>query len=131
MEVNRVSLGKDRLVYVILQDKKIQYAEGRSRVVYIGTTRNGAARIATSAAHHAQDILAGRGVQGLEVRVITCQPRRHVRTWTKLERALLLCFRELYGEPPLRNVQGKGIREMDEFDYFSRARLNRILEDLA
>lgn len=49
MEVNRVTVGKDKLVYVILQDKKMQYPEGRSRVVYIGTTKNGGARIATSA----------------------------------------------------------------------------------
>jgi hypothetical protein len=63
--------------------------------------------------------------------VITCRPRQRVKTWVKLERALLLSFKELYGEVPKCNTQGKNIIEIDEFDYFRRDRLKRILEDLA
>ena len=131
MEVHRVSVKKDKLVYVIQQDKKRQYPGGRSRIVYIGTTQNGAARMAVSAAYRAQEIFSGWGIEKLEVRVVTCGSRQHVETWVKLERALLLTFRERYGEPPLCNVHGVGMRERDEFDYFARSRLNRIIEDLA
>jgi hypothetical protein len=40
MHVNRLS-GHIKLVYVILIDKKYEYEKGRSRIVYIGTTKNG------------------------------------------------------------------------------------------
>ena len=131
MEVHRVSLKNDKLVYVVLQDKKYQYPNGRSRVVYIGTTQNGVSRMAVSAAYRSEEIFAGWGVEKLEIRIVTCRPRRRVKTWIKLERALLLSFRDLYGVPPVSNSQGSRIRERDEFEYFSRSRLRRIFEDLA
>lgn len=131
MELHRAALGGSRLVYVIVQDKKIRYATGRSRVAYVGTTKMGASRIAHSAAYRARQILGQRGVESFHVRIITSQPRQHVVTWRRLERALLLTFRDMYGEPPICNVHGVRMKETDEFDYFSRARLRRILEDLA
>ena len=131
MRVSRVSIGKRKLVYVAVADKRIKYAEGRSYVVYIGTTRKGLSRIAQSAAARAEDILSIHGVTEFTVRVITCQPRQNVRSWQKLERALLIMFRQMYGEPPLCNTQGKRMRETDEFEYFRKGRVQRILEELA
>jgi hypothetical protein len=99
--------------------------------VYIGTTKNGANRVAQSAAYWAEPILRGHGVQNFEARIITCRPRQNVKSWVKLERGLLLVFRDTYGEVPKCNTQGKNIIETDEFRYFSRSRLKRVLEDLA
>ena len=131
MEISRISIGNEKLVYVILADTKLNYPGGRSRVAYIGTTKNGISRVANSVAERAPVVLRLRGVESFEVRIVTCRPRQRVKTWLKLERALLLSFRELYGEVPRCNTHGKNIVERDEFRYFARSRLNRILEDLA
>ncbi len=131
MEISRISVGNQKLVYVLLADKKLNYSDGRSRVAYLGTTKNGIDRVANSVAYRAPDVFALRGVQRFEVRVVTCTPRQRVKTWVKLERALLLAFRELYGEVPTLNSHGRKIKETDEFRYFARAQLKTILEDLA
>lgn len=131
MRVTRVSIGRNKLVYVILASRKFPYAYGKSRIIYIGTTRKGVGRIAGSAAGKADKILAYHGVREFHVRVITCRPRRNVQTWVKLERGLLLAFRERYGEVPYFNKQGRKMRERDEFEYFTRSRLRGILEELA
>lgn len=130
MEVTRVSTGSQKLVYIIVGDKKVKYENGRSKIVYIGTTRNGISRISGSVAARAPDVLSMHGVKKFHVRVLTCPPRRRVKTWVKLERALLLAFRELHGEVPKCNVHGKGIKEIDEFDYYARSRIRQILEDI-
>src|SRR5947208_1621403 len=90
MEVTRVSIGDEKLVYVVVADKKLKYLEGRSRIAYVGTTKKGAARIAASAAQQAQKVLNLNGVNSFEVRVVTCRPRQHVKTWFKLEAGLAL-----------------------------------------
>lgn len=131
MRVTRVALDGLKLVYIIVADRKLNYPKGRSKVAYIGTTRNGAARIAQSAAYRANEILGLHGVRSLRVYVVMCRPRQRVKTWTKLERAFLLSFREKFGVIPVCNSQGKGIREVDEFDYFARTRIARVLEELA
>jgi hypothetical protein len=51
--------------------------------------------------------------------------------WLKLERALLLGFREIYSEVPRCNIHGKGYVEGDEFEYFSRSRIKGIIRSLA
>ncbi len=131
VSASRVSIGKNKLVYVLVCDKKVKYLEGKSRVAYIGTTERGLARIALSVAHRADDILAIRGVRDFDARIVTCTPRQGVKSWHKLERALLLTFREIYGEVPYCNSHGKRIKELDEFRYFRRKRLRDILEELA
>ena len=104
---HRVTLGAERLVYVITADRLITYPNDKSRIAYIGTTKNGSARIAESVAHRASTILRMRGVSELYVRIVTCSPRQHVKTWHKLERALLLQFKEEYGKVPVCNSHGK------------------------
>lgn len=130
LKVTRVTLDGEKLVYALVQDKKQNYSTGRSRVVYIGTTKNGTDRVAQSAASWADTILRQHGVDNFAARIITCRPRQHVKTWRKLERALLLVFKEIYGEVPRCNTHGKNIVETDEFRYFARARIKRILDDL-
>lgn len=67
MVVNKEAIGKDKLVYLVVADKKIKYPTGRSRIVYIGNTKNGANRIAQSAATRADEILGIHGVKKLKL----------------------------------------------------------------
>lgn len=127
----RVAIGKERLVYVLVADKKLQYPKARSRIAYIGTTEKGVSRIAGSVATRSEAILRLHGVRSFVARVITCRPRQKVKSWRKLERALLIRFRETYGAPPRCNVQGKRMKWVDEDEYFRISRLNTILEELA
>lgn len=60
MTVRRVALDHERLVHVICADRKLRYANGKfSHIAYIGTTKKGLARVAGSAAYHAEDISFG------------------------------------------------------------------------
>ena len=118
MRVTAVSVAATHQVYVFLSDTKIHYANGYSRIAYIGTTKRGARRLASSAADRADTILAQRGVWAFEARIVTCRRRPRVKTWRILERALLLAFKDRFGEPPLCNIQGRRMIESDEFDYF-------------
>lgn len=77
----------------------------------------------SSAASHADDILGQYGVKKITARIITCKPRPNVETWVKLERALLLVL-------PAFNKQGNRIKEIDEFEYFRRDKLRKMLTEL-
>jgi hypothetical protein len=116
------------LVYIAVANRLVKYRHGRSRIVYIGTTRAGIARIAASAASKARLLLGERGVKQLAFYVVTCPPRPRVRTWHKLERGLILAFREMHGQVPIGNKQGKNIFWDDEAWYFSIPRLRRVIE---
>ena len=129
--VTRVSIGSDRLVYAMVADKKFDYSNGRSRVVYIGTTKNGIFRLTSSVAERANKILALHGVESFEVRIITCHRRKHVKMWFRLEHAFLVAFREIYGEPPWCNDPTDGKNAGNVFDLFAIGRVKRVLEDLA
>lgn len=130
MHITNVSVGNDKLCYLLVVDKKLSYPTGRSKIAYIGTTEKGLTRISQSVAAKADEVLAIHGVKAFEARVVTCAPRQNVRTWHKLERAMLLIFRELFGEIPRLNRQGNRIRATNEFDYFAESRIKTILEDI-
>jgi hypothetical protein len=131
LSATRISIGSEKLVYLLIADKKLKYPNGKSRIAYIGTTKKGVARISQSVATRAEDILSLHGVRAFHARVVTCRPRQRVKTWLKLERALLLRFRDLYGSVPKCNSHGKKIKEMDEFSYFARNGVTLVLEELA
>jgi hypothetical protein len=130
MTVTRASVASERLVYLIVLSKRIKYPFGTSRIAYIGTTKKGVRRLATSMSTKAERALRKRGVRDFAIRVVTCKGRQRVQTWRKLERGLLLTFRERYGAVPEFNVHGTKMRRLDEFGYFSEARLRRILQDI-
>lgn len=130
LRATRVTLGKSKLVYVLVADKRLKYKSGRSRIVYIGTTKKGVARIAHSVATRADHILGLPGVRTFSARVVTCRPRQKVSTWRKLERALLLSFRERFGEVPECNLHGKKFKERDEFKYFSKTKVSKVIDEL-
>lgn len=131
LRASRVFTGSWKLVYVLIADKKLRYPLGKSRVAYIGTTRNGGFRVAESVAAKAGDILTLHGVRSFHARIVTCPPRQRVRTWHKLERALLLEFKERFGDVPRSNSHGKRMKETDEFRCFHRAGVVGILDELS
>ncbi|MBW8296252.1 hypothetical protein [Sphingopyxis sp.] len=131
LTMRRVALDHERLVYVICADRKLRYPNGYSQIAYIGTTRNGISRVAESAAYRSWDVLWSHGVQSLDVRIVTCRPRQGFKSWVKLERALILAFRQKFGKPPMCNIQGRAMKLGDEFDRFALGRLNRIIETLS
>jgi hypothetical protein len=104
-----------------------RYRYGRSRIAYIGTTKRGARRIAASAASKADEMLDLHGVKELQFYVVSCRSRQRVKTWHKLERALLLTFREIYGEIPWCNAQGAKLKWKDELQYFTHKRLRGVI----
>ena len=131
MIATRVAIGAERLVYVLVANRLIRYRDGRSRIVYIGTTRKGLARIAGSIAKRAPTILSLRGVKTFTARIVTCRPRQRVKSWKKLERALLIAFCETFGSPPRCNAQGKRMQWRDELEYFKPKRLIAVLAELS
>jgi hypothetical protein len=106
----------------------INRANHRSHI--IGTTKNGLARIAESAAYHAEEILLRHGVMAVAARIVSCRPRNKVRTWPKLERAMLLSFREMFGQIPWCNSHGTKLKENDEFDNFNRGAIRERIKRL-
>jgi len=137
--VSRASIYEDEIIYVFTADKKIQYPNGRSRIVYIGKTEAGISRVTSSAAYRAKDILDESGVYLFEAKIVH-YPKDQIdrrQTWRKtppilLERALLIAFSEKYGKPPLCNDKGAKMKaSYGEFTKFSRSRVDRIIEDLS
>ena len=126
--ITRSAIEADRLVYVAVANKKLRYLHGTSRIVYIGTTKAGASRIAISAAYRANQLFALHGVAELSFFVVTCAARQAVKTWRKLEDGLILTFKHLYGTPPKCNTKGKKQKWKDELDYFTRNRLEAIIK---
>lgn len=131
LSATRVSIGKNSLVYLLIADKKLVYPEGKSRIAYIGTTRNGLDRIAQSIAARADQILNLHGVRAFHARIVTCRPRRRVRTWIKLERALLILFREMFDDIPHCNRNGRKMKRTDEFQYFAESGVRNVIEELS
>ena len=127
VEVTRHALRARKLVYIIRARRRHKYAKGKSRVVYVGTTQRGVARIMESAATKASVLLTRHGIERMEIFIVTATQRQHVPTWKKLERALILEFKEMFGEPPLENKQGKRMVWRDEKKYFRRERLQDVI----
>lgn len=126
--ITREAVKSEKLVYVAVSNRLLNYEHGRSRIAYIGTTRQGAHRMAASAAAKAQEMLDLHGVKELCFYTVTCRSRQNVRSWAKLERALLLAFREKFGEVPECNTQGGSIEWTDELKYFTRQRLESVIQ---
>jgi hypothetical protein len=65
--VYRRALKHRKLVYILAARKPLRYKDGRSRILYIGTTKKGIGQIAASVAHRSKTILKQRGVRALDV----------------------------------------------------------------
>ncbi len=128
--INRTAFRAEKLVYAIRANRALSYTYGTSRIAYIGTTQQGAWRIASSAAWKGEDLLYRRGITQLELYVVTCRKLHGVQTWRKLERALLIRFREKFGQPPQANTTGKWTHWRDEKRYFTQATLDNVIDEL-
>lgn len=128
ISINRKATSNDKLVYVAVANKAIKYPKGDSKIVYIGTTKNGAYRVATSAAQKAYEKLFDHGVNCLFFYIITCTPRNGVKTWYKLERALLIRFREIFDSPPELNSHGVKMKWTNEKDLFTQSKLDKVIK---
>ena len=129
--INRTAFRDNKLVYIARANKKLRYRLGRSRIAYIGTTRKGARRIASSAASKGEALLYQHGIKHLELHVVVCGKVQGVKTWKKLERALLIRFRERFGQVPRANKTGKKAHWRNEKKYFTEAKLDKVIDGLS
>ncbi len=122
-----------RMVYILRADKPQRYGRKRSRIVYIGETRKGTRRPASSAASKSLKAFGKlRGVRRIDVHPITFRGKQHVRMWEVLERGLLSTFKEIYGDIPCYNRQGRGKKfVVSAINYFSPKRLKTLITTLA
>ncbi len=128
MTVHRRILRKRKIVYLLVAASSVKYTAGRSQIVYIGTTRKGIRRIAGSAVHHAEDIMATRGLKFIDVFVVSCGSRSGLQTWRRLEDALLAEFRAEYEQLPMCNGQGKKLKWNKDLDAtFKRKAIGQVL----
>jgi hypothetical protein len=129
--INRIAFKDDKLVYIARANKEFRYPWGRSRIAYIGTTKKGAKRIASSAVWKGADLLFEYGIKHLELHVVVCSKVPGLETWKKLERALIIRFREKYGRVPKANNLGQLLRWKNEERYFSNRKLDKIIDGLS
>lgn len=129
MTVHRRIIKRDKLVYLLVGPCPVKYRDGKSTIVYIGTTSKGAKRIASSIAHRAGEILETRGFRTMDAYVVSCAATPGLKSWLYLEKALLAEFRSRYHELPRCNTQGKKLRWNNKLDRFFRRRaINKVLE---
>jgi len=131
LTITRFALDHDRLVYVFVTDRSLKYAHGQSHIAYIGTTKKGTERISQSVSTRAEAILRLHGVRSFQAKVLTCRRRRRVKMWFKLERALIVAFRNRFGEIPRCNVKGNKMTEKDVFRLFRRERVDAVIRNLS
>jgi len=106
LTITRSPLWIKNMVYILAlaENKFWKYRNGRSRIVYIGTTKTGAGRPAASAVNKASQAFGTlRGVKTIEVHIPTCRGIKSSPTWRHLEASLLDAFRNRYYQLPKYN----------------------------
>jgi hypothetical protein len=104
------------MVYILAANKYLRYkylpygdarrtkTVGRSKILYIGTTKKGAGRPAASAVNKASEVFYHlHGVRTIDVHIVTCTTHSKKHTWKRLEAALLDAFRTRYFQLPKYN----------------------------
>lgn len=125
--ITRAALQANKLVYIARANKPYRYRWGRSKIVYIGTTKAGVHRIAGSAASRASLLLGKWGINQLEFHVVRSSKVQNLETWRILERAMLITFKEMYGDVPAANKQGKNMRWHQKGKYFRDEKLREVI----
>lgn len=117
-----------RMVYILTAKKPLKYPNGRSRIIYIGTTGKGTQRPATSAVDKASEAFGEiRGVREIETYIVTSGGRRNVRTWEQLEPSLLAIFLGRFHHLPYYNKKRGSIRYAEDIILFKRKTLEKII----
>jgi hypothetical protein len=99
----------DRMVYILAANKHFPYKNkkttvGRSKILYIGTTKRGAGRPAASAVSKASEVFYHtHGVRTIEVHAVTSAAHHKKFIWKRLEAALLDAFWRRYLNLPKYN----------------------------
>lgn len=62
--IDRGAFQDSKLVYIACANKKFRYPWGRSHIGYIGTTKKGAKRVASSAAFKGESLLSEKKGDG-------------------------------------------------------------------
>ena len=103
------------MVYILSANKYLPYkylpykgarfkTVGRSKIIYVGTTKKGAGRPAASAVNKASEVFYHlHGVRTIDVHIVTCAAHNKKYTWKRLEAALLDAFRTRYFQLPKYN----------------------------
>jgi hypothetical protein len=114
------------MVYILAANKFHKYKNGRSRILYIGTTKKGGNRPAASAVNKASEAFYKlRGVRTIDVHIVTCAPHKAMQTWKRLESALLDVFRNKYFQLPRYNK----VRPIAREGLFSTKALDKIIRE--
>ena len=121
------------MVYILVANKLYKYQDGRSRIIYIGTTGKGAGRPATSAVDKASQAFRElRGVKQIEVHIVTCRGRKGIqRPWEHLESALLGTFRGRYFQLPRYNKKKGSVRHPEDVKLFRQQALLKLILQFA
>jgi hypothetical protein len=148
MLIERGRAWRHKLVYVLRADRRIKnykggknnesrkYKNGGSRIIYIGETSAGEAKMgrpASSAVRKgARAFQEISGVRRIEIHLVTATKRKRVqKSWEKLEKGLLAAFLDKFKNLPCYNKQGKNYKIGDVDTYFSRNRLKAVIDDLS
>ena len=124
LTITRSHQWTDKMVYILTANKSHKYRNGRSRILYIGTTKKGGNRPAASAVNKASEAFYKlHGVKTIDVHVVTCAPRKAMQTWKRLESALLDVFRNRYFQLPKYNKVRPAARQ----GLFSTKALDKIV----
>ncbi|HET9285780.1 MAG TPA: hypothetical protein VFR24_27835 [Candidatus Angelobacter sp.] len=129
LTIDRSRMWKKRLAYILVANKAFKYPYGnKTHILYIGTTRKGAQRPAASAVEKAMSLFGEvRGVKQIGIYLLNSESRRNVKTWQKLESALLAVFRQRYSSLPQENKRRGEYGNADDIQYFRRDNLEKIL----
>ncbi|MFA5839855.1 MAG: hypothetical protein WC890_04270 [Candidatus Margulisiibacteriota bacterium] len=127
--ITRNAVKDSKLCYIACTNKKIKYPWGTSRIVYIGTTKKGANRLATSAAFRAPEILKRHGLKDCRFYAITCTCRQGLESWKKLEKDLILSFKSRYGAIPSCNKQHVNTHPSKQSGLFGYQQLEKTIQN--
>jgi hypothetical protein len=122
MTVYRRILTKDRIVYLLVGKKPFRYRGGKSRIAYIGTSKRGVKRVASSAAHRADEVFSKWGSREMDVFIASSEAKPGLKSWKYLERALLAHFLARYQELPFCNKHGKKYKFDEKLQRFFKYR---------
>lgn len=126
LTITRSNRWRNRMVYILTTPRLYKHKSGRrSRIIYIGTTKKGAARPAASAVNKASQAFGKlHGVKTIDVYIATCAGVPAVKTWKELESALVHTFWSRYFQLPRYNKVKPKLRN----ELFRQRALENLIE---
>lgn len=137
LTINRNAIeSQNELVYLALANRPLNYSRGKSRIVYIGTTKTGSHRLTQSASERANELLKLHGVTSLDFHIVTCSKpsssNEETKEWKVLESAFLIKFLHRFGETPKCNKTGHLlVWEGKVSDFFEEEKIRSIINEFS